>query len=89
MLFRSEAGRDLPGGGPTAGAALERRELAETVQRAVAALPPDLREALVLAEYEQLSHADISAATGGTAKAVESRLYRARAQLRRQLGREA
>ena len=31
---------------------------------------------------------EIAAATGGTPKAVESRLYRARAILRKRLGRE-
>jgi RNA polymerase sigma factor (sigma-70 family) len=81
----TEAGRDVPAGGPAAVAALEDRERAAAVRAAVAALPPDLREALILSEYEQLSHAEIAAATGGTAKAVESRLYRARAQLRKVL----
>jgi RNA polymerase sigma factor (sigma-70 family) len=81
----TEGGRDVAGAGPTAGVALESSERAESVRRAVAALPADLRAALVLAEYEQLSHAEIAAATGGTVKAVESRLYRARAQLRQAL----
>jgi RNA polymerase sigma-70 factor (ECF subfamily) len=85
----TEAGRELAAGAPAAGAALERRERAEAVQQAVAELPADLREALILAEYEQLSHLEIAAATGGTAKAVESRLYRARAILRKRLGRVA
>ncbi|MEN9661996.1 MAG: hypothetical protein RL324_945 [Verrucomicrobiota bacterium] len=81
----TESGRDLAGGGLAAGAALERSERAESVRHAIAELPVDLREALVLAEYEQLSHLEIAAATGGTAKAVESRLYRARALLRKAL----
>jgi RNA polymerase sigma-70 factor (ECF subfamily) len=81
----SEGGHDVAGDGLAAGAALERSERTEAVRRAVAELPGDLREALVLAEYEQLSHAEIAAATGGTAKAVESRLYRARALLRKSL----
>lgn len=67
--------------------AAERRERATAVQVAVAALPVELREALVLAEYEQMSHAEISVALGCTAKAVESRLYRARKKLRDQLAR--
>jgi RNA polymerase sigma factor (sigma-70 family) len=81
----TEAGRDVAAGGPGAGAALEQTERAEAVRRAVAELPVELREALVLSEYEQLSHLEIAAATGGTAKAVESRLYRARALLRKSL----
>lgn len=62
--------------------ALER---AEAVRRAVEALPEDLRVPLVLAEYEDRSHADIAAILECTAKAVEMRLYRARHQLRASL----
>ncbi|MCR6655563.1 MAG: sigma-70 family RNA polymerase sigma factor [Opitutus sp.] len=63
-------------------AALEQAERAEAVRAAIAALPVELREAVVLSEYEQLSHAEIASALGTTAKAVESRLYRAREKLR-------
>jgi len=71
-----------PEPGKTGGEKLEAEERAEAVRRAVAALPRDQREALVLFEYEELSHAEIAAAVGGTPKAVEARLYRARASLR-------
>ena len=70
---------ETDGGGA---AVLEREERAAAVRDAVAALPVELREVLVLFEYEQLSHADIATALGCTAKAVESRLYRAREKLR-------
>ncbi len=63
-----------------------RTERATLVQNAVAALPRELREALVLFEYEQLSHAEIATTLGCTPKAVESRLYRAREKLRKTLG---
>jgi len=73
-----------------AGAAvLESAERAAAVRAAVAALPADLREVVVLFEYERLSHADIAAALGCTPKAVESRLYRAREKLRAALQRWA
>ena len=74
-------------GSETATAALERVERATAVREAIAALPRELREAVVLFEYEELSHAEIAATLGCTAKAVESRLYRARAQLRASLKR--
>jgi RNA polymerase sigma-70 factor (ECF subfamily) len=67
--------------------AAEQKERAEAVRGAIAALPRDLREALVLAEYEGMSQAEIAATLGTTAKAVESRLYRARAVLRTRLAR--
>ncbi len=62
-----------------------RHERIATVQAAVAALPLDLRTALVLFEYEQQSMVEIAAALGCTPKAVENRLYRARQKLQQQL----
>ena len=59
-----------------------RRERIAAVQTAVAALPLDLRTALVLFEYEEQSMAEIAAVLGCTPKAVENRLYRARQQLK-------
>jgi RNA polymerase sigma factor (sigma-70 family) len=62
-----------------------RHEQITAVQLAVAALPLDLRTALVLFEYEDQSVADIAVALGCTPKAVENRLYRARRRLQEQL----
>jgi len=64
-----------------------RRERIAAVAAAVAALPLDLRTALVLFDYEEQPMADIAAALGCTAKAVENRLYRSRQQLKAALGR--
>lgn len=64
---------------------LEREELSAAVRDAIAELPGDQREALVLFEYEQLSHAEIAAVVGATPKAVETRIYRARERLRKSL----
>ncbi|HEX2851674.1 MAG TPA: sigma-70 family RNA polymerase sigma factor [Opitutaceae bacterium] len=58
------------------------KERADAVRAAIASLALELRTALVLAEYEGLSHGEIAAALGCTAKAVEGRLHRARAALR-------
>lgn len=57
----------------------------EMVARAVAALPPFQREALILAEYEELTLEEIARATGAELAAVKSRLHRARENLRRLL----
>lgn len=69
----------------TPGDDLLRREKAQAVQKAIASLPLELREAVVLFEYEGLSHEEIAAISGCSRKAVETRLYRARAALRTQL----
>ncbi len=76
----------LPAHDPTPSDWLVADERADAVRRAVAALPEDLRTPLILAEYEERSHAEIGAILGCTAKAVELRIYRARQQLRVSLG---
>ena len=78
---------DESSAGRAASGALEQRECAEAVRAAVAALPIELREALILCEYEGLAQAEAAEALGVTPKAVEMRLYRARAALRNGLQR--
>lgn len=78
-------GQTLPSGELTPAEVLEAGERAEWVRRAVAELPEDLRLPLVLAEYEEQSHAEIAAILKCSPKAVEMRVYRARQQLRQQL----
>jgi RNA polymerase sigma-70 factor (ECF subfamily) len=75
----------LPAPKPAPDQLLESRERVETVRRAVAALPEELRVPLVLAEYEEQSHAEIGAVLNCSPKAVEMRIYRARQELRRSL----
>jgi RNA polymerase sigma factor (sigma-70 family) len=64
---------------------MEMSEQALAVRAAVMALPDDLRDAVVLSEYEDLSHAEIGEIVKCSPKAVETRLYRARKQLREAL----
>jgi RNA polymerase sigma-70 factor (ECF subfamily) len=71
------------GAGPGEQADCAEREAA--VRRAVDGLPPELREAVVLCEWEEMSVADAASVLRTTRKAVESRLYRARQKLREQL----
>lgn len=63
------------------------RERAAAVRAAVQELPPDLRTAVILFEFDELSHAEIAEIAGTTPKAIETRLYRARATLRERLAR--
>jgi RNA polymerase sigma-70 factor (ECF subfamily) len=66
---------------------LQLNERAAAVKDAVAALPDELREPLILAVYEGLPQAEIGAILGLSTKAVETRIYRARNLLRTNLGR--
>jgi RNA polymerase sigma-70 factor, ECF subfamily len=60
-------------------------ERSEAVARAIGALPPLQREALILFEYEDLSLEEIAAVAGVEVGAVKARLHRARETLRRRL----
>lgn len=60
-------------------------ERADAVRSAIAELPDELRTAVLLFEYQDLSHAEIATIVGATPKAVETRLYRARQHLRESL----
>lgn len=62
-----------------------RDDEAEKIRHAVQELPHDLRTAILLFEYENLSHLDIAEVLACTPKAVETRLYRARQILRGKL----
>lgn len=75
-------GESLPEQKPSPSETTQAEERAETVRRAVAALADKFRIPLVLAEYEEKSHAEIGEILGCTAKAVEVRIYKARQQLR-------
>jgi len=76
-----------PESGATVHGDLERSETVAAVRSAIAGLPADLREAVILSEYEDLSHAEIGMVVGASPKAVETRLYRARDLLRKRLQR--
>ena len=67
-----------PTSAETPEAELAAREVAAAVQAAVAALPEDLREALLLREIEGLSYEEIAAAMGTPIGTVRSRIFRAR-----------
>lgn len=68
-----------PAEGPEA--ALARREDLACLDQALAALPLELRECLVLRELEELSYKEVAHVTGVPVGTVMSRLWRARKAL--------
>jgi RNA polymerase sigma-70 factor, ECF subfamily len=78
-------GGTLPASEPAPNEQALADERARAVRVAVGTLPEDLREAIVLCEWEEFSVADAAAVLETTPKAVESRLYRARQILREKL----
>ena len=75
----------MPSSNPTPDETAVAAERAEAVRAAVWNLPEDMREAIVLCEWEDLAVAEAAAILRNTPKAVESRLYRARQLLREKL----
>jgi RNA polymerase sigma-70 factor, ECF subfamily len=64
---------------------LERAELGEHLQKAIAALEPMYREVLVLRDVEELSASEVAEALDLSVEAVKSRLHRARTRVREAL----
>jgi RNA polymerase sigma-70 factor (ECF subfamily) len=67
--------------------AAEKRERGDAVRRAVAALPPELREVVLMKEFEELTFQEIADALQIPLSTVKSRLYTALKQLRLKLER--
>ncbi|HZT58283.1 MAG TPA: sigma-70 family RNA polymerase sigma factor [Pyrinomonadaceae bacterium] len=67
--------------------ATEKRERTEAVRKAVASLPPELREVVVMKEFEDLTFQEIADALQIPLSTVKSRLYTALKQLRMRLER--
>lgn len=63
----------------------QQSERVDALKAAIADLPHDLRTALLLYEYEELSYREIAAVVGCSEKGVESRLVRARIKLKKRL----
>lgn len=79
------AERPSPGVGPMAH--VEARELKERLQRGLDRLSPDLREAVVLRDLNDLDYAEISQVLGVPQGTVKSRINRGRLELARVLKR--
>ncbi|HUF61262.1 MAG TPA: sigma-70 family RNA polymerase sigma factor [Verrucomicrobiales bacterium] len=65
---------------------LLQREMQEAIDRAIEALPEQQRLAMVLRRFEMLPYEEIASVMSTSVPAVKSLLFRARTQLRRDLG---
>jgi RNA polymerase sigma-70 factor (ECF subfamily) len=80
---RADMGLASPDASPDAALALD--ETVEAVRAAIDGLAHDLKVAVLLHHYEHLSYREIAAISGCSERGVETRLYRARQQLRQRL----
>ena len=70
---------------PLSDEALIEQERLATLERAIAQLPRNLKEPLLLTALEGLSHKEAADVLGLSAKGIETRVYRARKRLADQL----
>ncbi len=77
----------LPSADPGPDGAAVATERAAAVRAAVERLPADMREVIILCEWQELPAAEAAAILDTTPKAVDNRLYRARNLLRERLKR--
>jgi len=80
--FADDAEQRLPGSAPTPERALHDQLFDSDVERALAALPPEFRAAVVLCDVEGLTYDEIADVLGVKLGTVRSRIHRGRAQLR-------
>jgi RNA polymerase sigma-70 factor (ECF subfamily) len=76
---------ELASAQPSPEAALEQDEALAAVRAAIARLPHDLKVTVLFHHYDHLSYREIAELTGCSERGVETRLYRARQQLRQML----
>ena len=86
-MGEDEGARLLPSA-PSLHREVETLDLSRRVARAVAELPPEQREVIVLKEYQELTFAEIAEVLGTPVSTVKTRLYRGLTQLRRRLERD-
>lgn len=84
-----EEGGEIASENPDPGAELIRAHEVSRVRRAVLALPPPYREAVVLCELEEMSYVEAAEILGCPVGTVRSRLHRARGLLREELRKAA
>jgi RNA polymerase sigma factor (sigma-70 family) len=64
---------------------LERRQDEQRIQKALSALTPEQREAILLSRYQGLSYAEIAQISGCSEGAVKTRVFRAMETLKKAL----
>lgn len=83
---QESAPRELPSLDETPEETSLRHERRHELREAIAQLPPDYKEVVLLHHFYHLSYQQIAQRTGAPVRTVETRLYRARALLKKLLG---
>jgi RNA polymerase sigma-70 factor (ECF subfamily) len=81
LLGLTQSGNDTQALTPAADTSVAGDQALKRLERAIASLPRQLKEPLILTMLEGLSHKETGEILGINAKAVETRVYRAKKQL--------
>jgi len=65
---------------------LQQKQVATQVRRALGGLPPEMRQVIVMKEYEGLKFSEIAEILGIPISTVKTRMYTGLAELRKRLG---
>lgn len=84
-----DAARDVADPAPSVEVSAADREALAGLDRAIASLPVNLKEPLILTALDELSQAQAADILGVSVKAIETRIYRARQRLAVALGMKA
>jgi RNA polymerase sigma-70 factor (ECF subfamily) len=68
------------------GGRLQQEQVATHVRRALGGLPPDMRQVIVMKEYEGLKFSEIAEILGIPVSTVKTRMYTGLTELRKRLG---
>jgi RNA polymerase sigma-70 factor (ECF subfamily) len=80
-------GERIPDGGPAPDSGVQSRETKETVHQALQKLSPELREAVILRDLQDMNYREIATVLKVPEGTVKSRINRGRAELARLLQR--
>lgn len=82
---RESAGFEIPAETGDLGTGIQKEQVARYVKRAIQALPPDMRQVIIMKEYDGLKFSEIAEILGVPVSTVKTRMYTGLAELRKRL----
>lgn len=82
---REESGFEIAADEHEIGSRLQQEQVARHVRRALGGLPPEMRQVIVMKEYEGLKFSEIADILGIPLSTVKTRMYTGLAELRKRL----
>ena len=84
---RETSGFELAADSADLGSGIQQEQITRHVRRALQALPPEMRQVIIMKEYEGLKFSEIAEVLGIPISTVKTRMYTGLSELRKRLGR--